>query len=222
MEVICLPQTLLLRVPLKPHIYPKLWLFVFPKAQVTRKRSGLLSKPAHSLPSNDLQRKSHKWVNSEHAIPKPYTCTAAECLELAMLSRTAFNTPGALQDPVPTSLHFKKSFQRSSCSGHRVLEGTGSACKHVLCVLHVHCCELSRALHAQEVWKNWRTQRSSCDKAWDTTQSIWRAQLSTEQWTHHRTREDGPRRRRLDLMDEEYALIRWGRPSKGSSDWEGM
>jgi hypothetical protein len=62
-----------------------------------------------------------------------------------MSSRTAFNTSGALQDPVPTSLHFKKFFSRSSCSGHRVLEGTGSACKHVLSVLYVHCCELGKA-----------------------------------------------------------------------------
>jgi hypothetical protein len=139
-----------------------------------------------------------------------------------MPSRTAFNTSGALQDPVPASLHFKKLFQRSSCSGHRVLEGTGSACKHVLCVRYVHCSELSRALHALETWESCRRKLRTWNKAEGKTQKAVKNTIKYRNIGHTRPEKDGSRRRRLDLMDEEYALIGWGWASKGSSHWEGM
>lgn len=117
-----------------------------------------------------ISQSANQWPSKEmKPMSKLLTCHTDtrymhSCWKLEVLSRTAFNTSGALQDPVPTSLHFKKFFSRSSCSGHRVLEGTGSACKHVLCVLYVHCCELGKAYMCTICPLLWTKQSIPCSR----------------------------------------------------------
>ncbi len=155
---------------------PNFDCFYSQRLKVTKKTSGILppfktsSQSANQWPSKEMMPMS-KLITCH-----PETRYMHSCWKFwgVMSSRTAFNTSGALQDPVPTSLHFKNFFffSRSSCSGHRVLEGTGSACKHVLSALYVHCCELGKALMCTISPLLWTKQGISCSRNLEEPENI--------------------------------------------------
>jgi len=172
--------------PPKPYKFlslmstPNFDCFYSQRLKVTRKTSGLLppfktsSQSANQWPSREMKPMS-KLITCH-----PGTRYMHSCWKLGVWCYLAL--PSTLPVPFktlcPLAYTSRNSFQEA------LVVGTGfwrapevhantyyayymsiavNSARHI-CVPYVHCCELSKAFHAQEIWKSRRTQHRSCDK----------------------------------------------------------